>query len=154
MEFGDGLVVEVTAKIDIGDLGTKRRTKLPYAEIRPRESGQTVTFFGEMCRWSRLVERIVMVLRDHGFIEEVLVREIDKKMQMRLFLKYGWNRQSVIRGLRRLSSPGCRRYVGVEDIPIVFNGLGVSIISTSQGVMTGREAKKRVLGGELLCSVW
>ena len=69
-------------------------------------------------------------------------------------LKYGPGRECAIRGLRRLSKPGCRRYVKTKEIPKVFNGLGIAIVSTSQGMMTDRAARKAHVGGELVCAVW
>lgn len=73
---------------------------------------------------------------------------------IRVYLKYTPDEEPVINGLERISKPGLRRYVGVEEIPRVFGGMGLSILSTSRGVMSGREAKKVGVGGEILCSVW
>jgi small subunit ribosomal protein S8 len=73
---------------------------------------------------------------------------------IRLFLKYGPHGEKVISGLERISRPGRRVYLGVEDVPTVLGGLGTSILTTSRGVMTGRAAKKAGVGGEVLCNVW
>jgi len=73
---------------------------------------------------------------------------------IRLFLKYGPHGEKVISGLQRISRPGRRVYLGVDDVPVVLGGLGTSILTTSRGVMTGRAAKKAGVGGEVLCNVW
>jgi small subunit ribosomal protein S8 len=73
---------------------------------------------------------------------------------IRLFLKYGPRGERVITGIERISRPGRRVYFGVEEVPVVLGGLGTSILTTSQGVMTGRAAKKAGVGGEVLCNVW
>lgn len=105
-------------------------------------------------QWSALNQNIAQVLKDEAFIEHFLVKEEDGKSQMRIFLRYGASRTPIIRGLRRISKLGCRKYVGYSDIPKVFNGMGISILSTSKGVLVGTEARNRKVGGELLCYVW
>lgn len=104
--------------------------------------------------WSNVHENIATVLKENGFIEQFLVKEEDKKSTMRIFLRYSVSREPVIRGLKRVSSPGCRRYIGYSKIPRVFNGMGISILSTSKGVLAGKEARSSKVGGELLCYVW
>ncbi len=104
--------------------------------------------------WSVLNQNIVQVLRDENFVEHFLVKQEDGKSTMRVFLRYTEARKPVIQGLKRISSPGCRRYVGHAKIPRVFNGLGISIISTSKGVLSGTNARRDKVGGELLCYVW
>jgi small subunit ribosomal protein S8 len=101
---------------------------------------------------SRLKESIAQVLKREGYIEDVSVEGAPHK-QIRLRLKYT-GRKSVIEGLRRMSSPGRRLYAPCAEIPKVRGGLGVVVVSTSAGVVTDREARKRNLGGELLCSIW
>jgi small subunit ribosomal protein S8 len=105
--------------------------------------------------WSKMKQNIAEILKSQGFIESYLVK-LDNKQRgtMRIFLKYSDGRHPVIQGLKRISKPGLRKYVGHEDIPRFFGGLGVSILSTSQGIMGGLEASKRKIGGELLCLVW
>lgn len=105
--------------------------------------------------WSKLKQGIAEILKNQGFIESYLVR-MDTKTRgtIRVFLKYTAQRRPVIQGIKRISKPGLRRYVGSEDIPRFFGGTGVSILSTSQGVLAGLEASKRKIGGELLCMVW
>ena len=101
---------------------------------------------------SKLKSEITRVLKKEGFITDYVV-EGGKKV-LRIYLKYTVDREPVIRGLRRVSRPGLRRYVTGQDIPQVLGGLGVTILTTSSGVMTGKEAKKQNIGGEVLCSVW
>src|SRR5437879_12324299 len=105
---------------------------------------------------SKLKIEIARVLKEEGFISTYKVVDESKtrKALLRLFLKYTPDRQSVISDLRRVSRPGSRRYVGVKEIRGIFGGLGVSILSTPRGVMTGRAARKQRLGGELLCEIW
>jgi small subunit ribosomal protein S8 len=105
-------------------------------------------------RWSSLMQNIVQVLVDERFVEHFLVKEEDNKATMRIFLRYTDSREPLIRGLKKVSNPGCRRYVGYEKIPSVFNDMGISILSTSKGVLTGAKARKEKIGGELLCYVW
>ena len=104
--------------------------------------------------WSVLNQNIVEVLKGAYFVEHYLVKQENGKGTLRVFLSYTKERESVIRGIKKVSNPGRRIYVGYKEIPNVFNGLGVAVVSTSQGVLAGREAKKRKLGGELLCCVW
>jgi small subunit ribosomal protein S8 len=101
---------------------------------------------------SQIKEGIARVLKDEGYLTDVAVEGTTKK-QMRLRLRYA-GRRSVIEGLRRLSSPGRRVYAGSTEIPKVRGGLGIVVLSTSAGVVADREARRRKLGGELLCSVW
>ena len=101
---------------------------------------------------SKMKESIAHILKKEGYVAEVAVEgKLPKKIKLKL--KYE-GRKSVIEGLRRVSTPGLRRYVGATEIPQVRNGLGISVVSTSRGVMTGTQAKKNNLGGELLCYVW
>jgi small subunit ribosomal protein S8 len=101
---------------------------------------------------SKLKESIANILKKEGYISEVAV-EGDKIKKLKLKLKYE-NRRPVIEGLRRISAPGMREYKGSTKVPRVLGGLGVAIVSTSQGVMTGHQARKANVGGEVLCYVW
>jgi small subunit ribosomal protein S8 len=105
--------------------------------------------------WSRMKQNIADILKAHGFIESYLVK-LDNKQRgtMRIFLKYTDGRQPVIQGIKRVSKPGLRQYVGHQDIPRFYGGLGLSILSTSKGVMAGFDAMTKQVGGELLCLVW
>lgn len=97
-------------------------------------------------------ESIATILKREGYIAEYSVEgKTGKKLKLKL--KYD-GPKGVIEGLRRVSSPGLRRYVGATDIPRVRGGLGTAIVSTSQGLMTGVQARKQNLGGELLCYIW
>jgi small subunit ribosomal protein S8 len=101
---------------------------------------------------SKMKESIAHILKNEGYIADVGVEgKTIKKITLKL--KYE-GKKGVIEGLRRVSTPGLRRYVGSTEIPRVRNGLGISVVSTSQGVMTGTQARKNNLGGELLCYVW
>ena len=101
---------------------------------------------------SKVKESIAGILKKEGFIADVGVEGKPIK-KLKLKLKYQ-GKKGVIEGLQRVSSPGLRRYVGATEIPRVRGGLGIAIISTSQGVMSGMHAKKNNLGGELLCYIW
>ena len=101
---------------------------------------------------SKVKEGIAHILRKEGYIAEVAVEGKPFK-KIKLKLKYE-GKKGVIDGLRRVSSPGLRRYVGATDIPRVLGGLGTAILSTSQGVMTGTQARKQNLGGDMVCYVW
>jgi small subunit ribosomal protein S8 len=101
---------------------------------------------------SRLKESIANILKSEGYIGEVAVDgKVAKKIKIRL--KYN-GKKNVIEGLKRISKPGLRKYVGATEIPRVRGGLGVAVISTPEGVMTDTQARKKNLGGELLCYVW
>lgn len=105
--------------------------------------------------WSVIKQNMAEILKNHGFIDSFLVKQDDKKRgTMRVFLKYTDGRQPVIQGIKRVSKPGLRRYVGHQDIPHFYGGLGLSILSTSNGVMAGFDASAKKVGGELLCLVW
>jgi len=110
---------------------------------------------------SKLKAEIARILQDEGYIQGFRVLEEPAERQgsparqiIRLFLKYGPRGERVITGIERISRPGRRVYFGVEEVPVVLGGLGTSILTTSQGVMTGRAAKKAGVGGEVLCNVW
>jgi small subunit ribosomal protein S8 len=105
--------------------------------------------------WSRMKQNIADILKAQGFIESYLVKQDNNgRGTMRLFLKYTDHRKSVIQGIQRVSKPGLRRYVGHQDIPRFYGGFGLSILSTSNGVMAGFDAISKKVGGELLCLVW
>ena len=110
---------------------------------------------------SKLKAEIARILQDEGYIQgfRIVEEPSDKtgrqaRQVIRLFLKYGPRGERVITGLARVSRPGRRVYLGVEDVPQVLGGLGTSILTTSRGVMTGRAARKAGVGGEVLCNVW
>ena len=101
---------------------------------------------------SKMKKSICEVLKESGYVEHFLID--DTKRKMRVFLKYNKRKTCVISGLKRISKPGVRRYVGYSDIPNVLEGLGLAILSTSKGVMSGSRARNEKVGGELLCTVW
>jgi small subunit ribosomal protein S8 len=104
---------------------------------------------------SRLKIEIARVLKEEGYISTYkIVDESKTRKALRVFLKYTPDKRSVITDLRRISRPGSRRYVGATEIRAVVGGLGISILTTPRGVMTGRTARKERVGGELLCEVW
>lgn len=101
---------------------------------------------------SKLKQGVVAMLKREGYIEDfVVLGNIKKTIEMTLKYK---GRRGVIAGIQRISRPGLRHYVGAADVPSVLGGMGISILSTSSGVMTGRDAKKKNVGGEVLCHVW
>lgn len=101
---------------------------------------------------SKLKESIAHVLKREGYVAEVGVEGKPFKT-IKIKLKYN-GRKPVLEGLKRISSGGLRRYTGAKEVPRVLGGLGTSIVSTSQGIMTGVQARKKNVGGELLCEVW
>jgi small subunit ribosomal protein S8 len=101
---------------------------------------------------SRIKESVAKLLQQQGYITDVSVEgDTKKKLKMRLKVN---GKKSVIEGLKRVSKPGLRRYVGATEIPRVRGGLGVAIVSTSEGLLTDQQARKKNLGGELLCYIW
>ena len=102
---------------------------------------------------SKMKQHIAEILKREGYISDVAIEGAAPKKTIKLKLKYQ-NRRSVIDGLKRVSSPGLRRYVGSAEIPRVRNGMGTAILSTPAGILTGNEARRQNVGGELLCYVW
>lgn len=103
---------------------------------------------------SKIKLEIAKILKEEGFITDFKVKKNNVQDILVLTLKYGENKERVITGLRRISKPGLRVYVKAEEVPKVLNGLGISIISTSKGIMTDKEARKESLGGEVLAYIW
>jgi small subunit ribosomal protein S8 len=101
---------------------------------------------------SKIKESVAKILKSEGYVAEVSV-DGDVKKRLKVRLKYN-GKKSVIEGLKRISSPGLRKYVGSTEIPRVRGGLGVAIVSTSEGLLTDQQARKKNLGGELLCYIW
>lgn len=106
------------------------------------------------CPRSKIKLRIAEILRDEGYINDVSNYDDKRQGQIAVTLRYDNENRSAITGIRRVSRPGQRWYVGSKKIPKVRNGLGVAIVSTSRGVMTDRDARKMGVGGEVLCEVW
>lgn len=103
--------------------------------------------------YSKMKEEIVRILKQEGYIAEFEISTETKPVQIKIMMKFV-NRTPALTGLKRVSKPGLRRYVGSTDIPRVLGGMGVSILSTSKGIITGREARKQNVGGELVALVW
>ncbi len=103
---------------------------------------------------SKMKKAIAQILVDEGYVKSFSVIDDGKQGLIRIQLKYGQNKSQVLQGLRRVSKPGLRIYSGVEDMPQVMRGLGIAIVSTSQGVMTDKQARKNHIGGEVLAFVW
>ncbi len=103
---------------------------------------------------SRLKEAVVQLLKREGFLQDFTAEGGGARKLLRIYLKYDADRQPVIRSLRRVSKPGLRRYVAVADLRPVRGGTGLAIISTSAGLMTDTEARRKRVGGEWLCTVW
>jgi small subunit ribosomal protein S8 len=104
---------------------------------------------------SRLKTDIARILKEEGYISTFkMVEENKTRKVLRVFLKYTPDRRSVITGIKRISKPGARRYLGYSDIRPVVGGLGINILTTPKGLMSGRNARKSKLGGEILCEVW
>ena len=103
--------------------------------------------------YSKMNVAIIEVLKQRRYVENYLVSE--ERRTIRAFLKYKkGTREPILQGIKRVSSPGLRRYVGVKDIPHVLSGLGIAILSTSKGILDGENARKENVGGEVLCHVW
>ncbi|MDI6812557.1 MAG: 30S ribosomal protein S8 [Desulfitobacteriaceae bacterium] len=103
---------------------------------------------------SRVKKDMAELLKTEGFIKDVETIKDDKQGVIRLYLKYGPNRERVITGLKRISRPGLRVYAKKDEIPKVLGGLGIAVISTSKGIMTDKQARKEGLGGEVVCYIW
>ena len=98
---------------------------------------------------------IAKVLREEGYIKDYFwSAKGRKKAPIKIFLKYGQNREKVIHGIERFSTPSIRRYAGADELPRVLGGLGIAIISTSRGLMTDAQCRRLNIGGEVLCVVW
>ncbi len=98
--------------------------------------------------------RILYILKEEFFIRDYVKIEDNKQGMLRVYLKYSYDDKPVIRGIKRISTPGCREYVSVDKLPRVLNGMGISIVSTSKGVMSNKKAKNLNIGGEIICQVW
>ena len=103
---------------------------------------------------SNLKKRIAFVLKEEKFIRDYVLIKDSKQNILRVYLKYDYKNSPVIHGIKRISKPGCRRYFSSADDVRVLNGMGISIITTSKGVMSNKKAKKLNIGGELICQVW
>ena len=127
----------------------------PIADMLTRiRNGSTARHQSVLIPASGIKLNLARILKDEGFIRDYDVPQEMGGRMFRVWLKYGPDKKPVLTGLKRISKPGLRVYTKRNDIPLVLSGLGISIISTPQGVMTGREAWHKKLGGEIICHVW
>src|SRR5205085_6859408 len=103
---------------------------------------------------SKLKAEIARILKEEGYIANFKVAEEGVKKVIKIYLKYSTDNLPVITKIERVSRPGCRVYVGQDDIPRIQGGLGINILTTARGVMTGKSARKEKVGGEVLCRIW
>jgi small subunit ribosomal protein S8 len=103
---------------------------------------------------SRMKTGLTRILKEEGYIKNFKLIKDNKQGLLRIHLKYTDNRKAAITGMKRLSKPSRRVYVGYQEIPRILNGLGIAVLSTSKGIMSDRQAREERVGGELLCSVW
>ena len=127
----------------------------PIADMLTRiRNAQSAKHTETAIPYSRLKEAIAGVLKEEGYIDSYRVLSEGVRQHLRLSLRYTQDGQPVMSGIQRASSPGRRAYSGAGEIPRILGGLGICIVSTSQGVMSDREARRRRVGGEILCTVW
>jgi len=103
---------------------------------------------------SNLKKRISYILKEEHFVRDFIEIRDNKQNILRVFLKYDFENEPVIHGIKRISKPGCRIYAASDKLPRVLNGLGISILTTSKGVISNKKAKQFSVGGEVLCYVW
>ncbi|MFQ5751402.1 MAG: 30S ribosomal protein S8 [bacterium] len=103
---------------------------------------------------SNFKKQMTKILQDYGYIKSYLLIDDKKNGLIRIYLKYNEDGESVIGGLKRISSPGLRKYVSCKEIPRVYNNLGIAILSTPKGVISDRDARKLKVGGEVVCYIW
>lgn len=126
----------------------------PIADLLARVRNAAAVQKQEMfVPYSKIKNEVVRILKDEGYITDFVLDTEGAHPRIKITNKIA-NRTSAITGLKRVSRPGLRRYVGAQEIPRVLGGMGVAILSTSRGVMSGREAKKQNVGGELLAYIW
>ncbi len=103
---------------------------------------------------SNMLKEIARILKEEGFIKNIRLIEDDKQGLIRLYLKYNEDSNPVITQIKRISKPGLRIYKGKDEIPSALDGLGITILSTSKGIMTDKQAREGGIGGEIICQVW
>ncbi|MGD2097558.1 MAG: 30S ribosomal protein S8 [Desulfobacterales bacterium] len=127
----------------------------PIADMLTRiRNGVKARFNSVDVPGSKLKTEIARILKDEGFIKNYKFLKDGKQGILRIYLKYGSGQSTVVYGLKRISKPSCRVYVKSNDIKSVYNGMGISILSTSKGIMTDKKASQENVGGEILCNVW
>ncbi len=127
----------------------------PIADFLNRiKNGQKARFEKVDIPASKMKASLSRILKEEGYIRNFKQIKDDKQGIIRVQLKYTDTREGAITGIKRVSKPGCRVYVGHDEMPRILNGMGISVVSTSKGVMTDRQARQEGVGGELLCSIW
>ena len=127
----------------------------PIADMLTRiRNANTMRYKNVEVPASKMKLEIAKILKEEGFIEDFKSEKGDKENMLVLTLKYGPNKERVITGLKRISKPGLRVYAKADEMPRVLNGLGIAIVSTSEGLMTDKEARAKKLGGEVLAYIW
>jgi len=127
----------------------------PIADMLTRIRNANVAYHEQVdIPASKLKEQIARLLKKEGFVKDFQVIHTGAQGVIRVFMKYGSSRERVITGLKRISKPGLRVYVGTHSIPRILGGLGVVILSTPRGILTGKQAREKKVGGELLAHVW
>ena len=127
----------------------------PIADFLTRIRNANMVFMDKVeIPASKTKRALAEILKEEGFIKDAEYIEDGKQGVIRVYLKYGANREKVINGLKRISKPGLRVYAGKDELPKVLGGLGIAIISTSKSLMIDKKARKEGLGGEVLCYVW
>ncbi len=127
----------------------------PIADLLTRVRNATLVYHDKVeIPASRTKKAIAEIFKKEGFIKDCEYIEDGKQGIIRIYLKYGPNREKVITGLKRISKPGLRVYAKKDEVPKVLGGLGIAIISTSKGIMTDKQARREGLGGEVICYVW
>ncbi len=127
----------------------------PIADLLTRiRNGQQAGHGSITAPRSRIKLEIVKLLKTEGFIEGYVENADATQGKLKVFLKYDAGSNGAIRGVTRISKPGCRVYVGKEDVPRVRNGLGIAILTTPRGLITDRQARQAGIGGEVICHVW
>ena len=127
-------IADMLTRIRNANMAEKKSVKIPHSKIKAD---------------------IARLLKEEGFVKDYELSETKKnKSFLNINLKYTADREPVIQGLKRISKPSCRKYVNAEEVPRVLGGIGIALLSTSSGVMTDSEARKKNIGGEILCFVW
>lgn len=127
----------------------------PIADMLTRiRNGVKARFNSVDVPGSKLKTDIARILKDEGFIKNYKFLKDGKQGILRIYLKYGPGQSNVVYGLKRISKPSCRVYVKSNEIKLVYNGMGIAILSTSKGLMTDKKARQKKVGGEILCNVW
>ncbi|MCD6151762.1 MAG: 30S ribosomal protein S8 [Deltaproteobacteria bacterium] len=133
--------------MSLNDLIADMLTRIRNAQMAKHEKVDIVL--------SKINQSIADILKEEGYVKNYkVIKDGDSRGALRLYLKYDDQGKPVLSGLKRESKPGLRKYVGADAIPVVLNGLGITILSTSKGVITGEQAKRLNVGGEYLCSIW